>query len=41
MEISKALEYSNEMFAELCMTEDAIEGVDAFKQKREPVWKLR
>jgi enoyl-CoA hydratase/carnithine racemase len=41
MEFSKALEYSNEMFAELCMTEDAIEGVDAFKQKREPVWKLR
>jgi enoyl-CoA hydratase/carnithine racemase len=41
MEFSKALEYSNEMFAELCMTEDAMEGVDAFKQKREPVWKLR
>jgi enoyl-CoA hydratase/carnithine racemase len=41
MEFSKALEYSNEMFAELCMTEDAIEGVNAFKQKREPVWKMR
>jgi enoyl-CoA hydratase/carnithine racemase len=41
MEFAKALEYSNEMFCELCMTEDAIEGVNAFKQKREPVWKLR
>ncbi|HUU39921.1 MAG TPA: enoyl-CoA hydratase-related protein [Desulfatiglandales bacterium] len=41
MEFEKALEYSNEMFAELCMTEDAIEGVNAFKEKREPVWKLK
>jgi len=41
MEFAKALEYSNEMFAELCTTEDAIEGVNAFREKREPVWKLR
>jgi enoyl-CoA hydratase/carnithine racemase len=41
MEFEKALEYSNEMFAELCTTEDAIEGVNAFREKREPVWKLR
>jgi enoyl-CoA hydratase/carnithine racemase len=41
MEFEKALEYSNEMFAELCTTEDAIEGVRAFREKREPVWKLR
>jgi len=41
MEFEKALEYSNEMFAELCLTEDAIEGVNAFKEKRDPVWKLR
>jgi enoyl-CoA hydratase/carnithine racemase len=41
MEYEKALEYSGEMFAELCTTEDAIEGVRAFKEKREPVWKLR
>ena len=41
MEFEKALEYSNEMFVELCTTEDAVEGVKAFKEKREPVWKLR
>jgi enoyl-CoA hydratase/carnithine racemase len=41
MEFEKALEYSNEMFVELCLTEDAIEGVNAFKEKRDPVWKLR
>jgi len=41
MEFEKALEYSNEMFAELCLTEDAIEGVNAFKEKRDLVWKLR
>jgi enoyl-CoA hydratase/carnithine racemase len=41
MSFEKALEYSNEMFAELCITEDAIEGVNAFKEKRDPVWKLR
>jgi len=40
MEFEKALEYSDEMFAELCTTEDAIEGVRAFREKREPVWKL-
>ncbi|MBW1689262.1 MAG: enoyl-CoA hydratase/isomerase family protein, partial [Deltaproteobacteria bacterium] len=37
----KALEYSDEMFAELCTTEDALEGVNAFREKREPVWKLK
>jgi len=41
MEFEKAMEYSNEMFAELCMSEDAIEGVNAFKEKREPVWKFK
>ena len=41
MEFEKALEYSNEMFVELCTTEDAIEGVRAFKEKRKPIWKLR
>lgn len=39
MEYGKALEYSNEVFAALCVTEDAQEGVDAFLKKREPVWK--
>ncbi len=40
MEFEKALEYSNEMFVQLCTTEDALEGVQAFREKREPVWKL-
>ena len=40
MDFEKALEYSDEMFAELCTTEDATEGVRAFREKREPVWKL-
>ncbi|RLC28260.1 MAG: enoyl-CoA hydratase/isomerase family protein [Deltaproteobacteria bacterium] len=39
MEFGKAMEYSNEMFAELCTTEDAQEGVDAFLNKRKAVWK--
>ena len=39
MEFGKALEYSNETFAALCVTEDAQEGVDAFLKKRKPIWK--
>jgi enoyl-CoA hydratase/carnithine racemase len=39
MEYAKALEYMNEVMAELCTTEDAKEGVDAFLKKREPQWK--
>ena len=39
LEYGKALEYSNEMFAALCVTEDAKEGVDAFLNKRTPEWK--
>ena len=41
MEFGKALEYSNEMFASLCVTEDATEGINAFLEKREPDWKER
>jgi enoyl-CoA hydratase/carnithine racemase len=41
MEFAKALDYSNEMFASLCVTEDAKEGIDAFLNKRKPVWKER
>jgi enoyl-CoA hydratase/carnithine racemase len=39
LEYGKALTYTNEVFAALCMTEDAKEGVDAFLQKRKPKWK--
>ncbi len=38
MAFGKALEYSNEMFAALCVTEDAAEGINAFLEKRKPVW---
>jgi enoyl-CoA hydratase/carnithine racemase len=41
LEYGKALAYSNEIFAALCMTEDANEGVDAFLNKRKPEWKER
>ena len=41
MEFGKAAEYSNEMFAALCVTEDAVEGVDAFLNKRKPIWKMK
>ena len=41
MEFGKAVEYSNEMFAALCVTEDAVEGVDAFLKKRKPIWKMK
>lgn len=34
----KALDLTNNHFATLCMTEDAHEGVDAFLNKRKPVW---
>lgn len=39
LEFGKALAYTNEVFAALCMTEDAKEGVDAFLNKRKPQWK--
>lgn len=41
MEFGKALEYSNQLFAALCVTEDAREGVSAFLEKRKPEWKGR
>ena len=40
-EFGKALDYSNEMFASLCVTEDAKEGIDAFLDQRQAVWKER
>jgi len=39
MEFGKGLDYSDELFAALCVTEDAHEGVDAFLKKRTPEWK--
>ncbi len=37
----QALDYMGELFASLCSTEDAQEGVKAFLEKRKPVWKNR
>ena len=38
MEYARALDYSNQRFAELCTTDDAAEGIDAFLAGREPPW---
>ena len=38
LEYGKAFEYMNETFARLCSTQDAQEGVNAFLEKRSPVW---
>ena len=37
----KAFEYMNEAFARLCTAEDANEGINAFMEKRNPVWKQK
>ena len=39
MDYSKSFEYMNEAFARLCTAEDAKEGINAFFEKRSPVWK--
>ncbi len=41
LEYGKALAYTNELFAALCVTEDAKEGIDAFLNRRPPEWKVR
>jgi enoyl-CoA hydratase/carnithine racemase len=38
---TQAFNHMNEAFAQLCTTEDASEGIKAFKEKRSPVWKER
>lgn len=35
----QSLDYLGELFASLCVTEDAHEGLHAFEEKRKPVWK--
>jgi len=35
----EAIDYMGELFASLCLTEDAQEGVRAFLEKRKPDWK--
>ncbi|MBW2193451.1 MAG: enoyl-CoA hydratase/isomerase family protein [Deltaproteobacteria bacterium] len=35
----QALDYADELFASLCATADAREGIAAFVEKRKPVWK--
>jgi len=39
MEYEKQFAYMNEAFARLCSTGDAKEGVQAFFEKRKPIWK--
>ena len=39
MEFHKAFEHMTNSLARLCTTEDAMEGINAFFEKRKPVWK--
>jgi enoyl-CoA hydratase/carnithine racemase len=38
MDYSQSFDHMNEVFARLCTTSDAKEGVKAFQEKRKPVW---
>lgn len=37
----KAFDFMNDAFARLCSSEDAKEGVAAFREKRQPIWQER
>lgn len=41
MAYHQAFAFMNEAFARLCTSEDAAEGIQAFKDKRRPTWKER
>lgn len=41
MSYHQSLDYLGELFAGLCVTEDAHEGLNAFAEKRRPKWKYR
>jgi len=41
LDFYKSFEYMNEAFGRLCTAEDAQEGVKAFLERRDPVWKER
>lgn len=41
LDFYKSFEYMNEAFARLCTAEDAEEGINAFLERRDPVWKER
>lgn len=41
MDYETAFQFMNEAFARLCTTKDAQEGIEAFKEKRQPQWQIR
>jgi enoyl-CoA hydratase/carnithine racemase len=41
MDYYKAFECMTDNLARLCTTEDCQEGINAFMEKRQPVWKER